>query len=96
MAQQARFVARVGVGDGPPTTVADRTLQGAFDRQDELARLRQFGLNDADIGDVQRDREERLLRHRHLSGRTYPVRGAWCHRDGLPATTTSRAFHGKA
>ena len=71
MAQQARLVHAVALGDGAPTAAASRAGQGAFDGEDELARLGQLGLEDADIGDIERDRDERLLGHRGLpsSGR---------------------------
>ena len=50
-----------------PTAPATRAGQGAFDAEDELARLGQFGLEHTDIRDVERYRDERLLGHQRLS-----------------------------
>ncbi len=55
MAEQPRLVQAMPLADGAATTTAGCARDGAFDREDKLAVLGQFGLEDADIGDVERD-----------------------------------------
>lgn len=64
MAQQSRAIFTVALGDGAPTLTAGGTLERAFDGQNELAGLRQVSLEHAHVGDIERDRDERLLGHR--------------------------------
>lgn len=55
MAKQPRLVQAMPLADGAATATAGCTRYGAFDREDKLAVLGEFGLEDADIGDVERD-----------------------------------------
>ena len=63
MAQQARLIKTVKLGDDAATTAAGGTGQGAFDGEDEFALRIDLGLKHADIGDIERDRDERVLVH---------------------------------
>ena len=68
MPQEPGFVAAVRLGNGAATAVTGRVLDGTLDGEDELTGLGQIGLNHADIGDVERNRDKRLLGHGWLLG----------------------------
>ena len=53
MPEQAWFVCPMALGDRAPTASAGRARQAALDGQDQLAVLGQFGLEHADIGDIE-------------------------------------------
>jgi hypothetical protein len=67
MAKEARLVQTVALGDDASTTAARRAHERALDGKNELAFLGDLGLEDADIGDVERYRDERVLGHQRLS-----------------------------
>src|SRR5215217_4658756 len=50
-------------GNGATTAATTRAIQSALDREDELVRLCEVGLEHADIGNIERDRDKRLLGH---------------------------------
>src|SRR6266516_3465970 len=70
MPQQTRLVHPVAFGDGAPATPATRADKCAFDGEDELAGLGQLSLEDTDIRDVERYRDEWVLRHQEPSLRS--------------------------
>jgi hypothetical protein len=63
VAQQAWLVGAMRLGDCASAATTGRALQCAFNRQDELAGLGQVGLEDTDIGNIERDGDEGLLGH---------------------------------
>ena len=63
MAQQARAILAVLLGDGSTTAATARATERTLDREDELIGLRQVRLEHADIGNIERDRDEWLLGH---------------------------------
>jgi hypothetical protein len=69
MAQQPQLVHAVGLGEGAPAAAATGARQGAFDGEDELAILGDLRLANADIGDVERNRDQRVRGHQKPSFR---------------------------
>ena len=67
MAQEARLVVSVAERDAAAARAAGGRGQGAFDTQDELVVFVDLGLEDAEIGDVERYGDERVLGHQRLS-----------------------------
>jgi hypothetical protein len=61
--QQAGLVDPMRFGNGAATVPAPGTGQGAFEGEDQFTVLGEFGLQHTDIGDVERNRDERLLWH---------------------------------
>ena len=75
MPQQTGLVQAMAFGDGAPAAPAAGTGKRAFDGEDELAMLVQLGLEDAHVGDVERNRNERMLGHygsSFITGETRP------------------------
>src|SRR5258706_15834435 len=63
MAQEAWLIHAVTFSDGAPAAAADRTGQRAFDGKNELSCFGELSLEDAHIGDVERNRDEWMLGH---------------------------------
>jgi len=67
MAKKAWLIHTMALDDDASTAAAVRAGKRAFDRENELASLGEFGLENANIGDVERDRDQRKLGHRKPS-----------------------------
>src|SRR5215211_7478396 len=75
MAQEAWLIYAVTVRDGASAAATVRTGQCAFDGKNELSCFGEFSLEDAHIGDVERNRNERMLGHygsSFITGETRP------------------------
>jgi len=70
MPQQTGLVQAMAFGDGAPAAPAVRTTERAFDGEDELARLRHLSLEDTDIRDIERDRDQWVFGHHKPSLRS--------------------------
>ncbi len=89
MAQKARLIKAVGLGDGPATAAASRAGEGTFDRQDEFALRVDLSLEHTDIRDIERDRNKWLLVHVRSS---FPFRCvSW--RDCASVQTIAQPLH---
>jgi len=76
MAKEARLVQTVALGDDASTTATSRTRECALDGKNELTLLGELGLEDAEIGDVERYRDEWVLGHQRLSLQVLVSHGA--------------------
>jgi hypothetical protein len=63
MAQEARLVYTVALADGTSTTPAGCRCERALDGENQLALPGQLGLEDAHVGNVEWDRDKRVLGH---------------------------------
>jgi len=67
MAKEARLVQTVALGDDTSTTAARGARERALDGKNEFALLGDLGLQNADIGNIERYRDERVFGHQRLS-----------------------------
>ena len=67
MAQQTGLVEAMTLCDSASAAAATRTRQRAFDGENEFALLGQLSLQDANVGDIERDRDQRVLGHQKPS-----------------------------
>src|SRR4051794_32341686 len=75
MAQEAWLIHAVTFRDGAPAAAAVRTGQRAFDGKNELSCFGECSLEDAHIGDVERNRNAWMLGHYEpsfITGETRP------------------------
>jgi hypothetical protein len=84
------------IGNGAPTAAAGRTRQRGLDREDEFPRLGQLGLEDADIGDVERNQDNRSLGIRYHPSYQARVMTRFCTTRARGATPRFRGTHGKS
>src|SRR6266487_3554594 len=89
MAQQPRRVQTVALSDDAPAAAAGRATLGALDGEDEFAGLGQFGLEHADIGNIERDRDEWMLGHQ---GSSFQIKSQSRH-DCASSRPTAQPLH---
>ena len=88
MPEQTWPIFAVLLGDSSTTAARGGALQGALDRKNELVSLGQVGLEHADIGDIERDRDEWLFGH----GLSLSVQRAIVH-DCAPNRPNAQPLH---
>ena len=94
MAEVTRLIVTVTICDSLATAATSGTLYEALNRQKQVAGLRYLGFDNANIRDVKRNGDERMLRHKNQPFFVDTALVSSCHTSTLEATTTSRAFHG--